>query len=336
MSGNIAWAVEPNQRKLEAALGHKVSKAVFEALCGKYAPTPAPDKNRQTEQQPHGLNGEQNGRPNGVHTHKPNDELTGGPNGVHDQSLPGQAKPPFHAQTLLDVSKDIEGTLQEIREENEWQEFRDQIQTVVNRTTNVQTMICLGLGNWVSRESFHRANCFVVQYAVFVYMCEKVDERWRHQCASNGTMYEPVGRYFQDPAFDEQTKYLLHDVSHPSDPPINTIIVDPAASKMIENNRNTFVFAPHLNCNIWPEILSLHPQVFISNSPLGLGGRDMARMETYIQECETTNSDDVGARFNALLASFRATDTECSQSDLEQGPVDPDHLANLTIYQRSN
>ncbi|KAG9597501.1 hypothetical protein KCU77_g5582, partial [Aureobasidium melanogenum] len=332
----MAPAVEPNRKKLEAALGHNVSTAVFEALCSKYAPISALDKNCQTGEQPHGSNGEQSGRSNGVHAHRSNGELTGGPNGVHDQIPIGQTRTPFYAQTLLGVSKDIEGTLQEIGEEPEWQEFRDQIQTVVNQTTNVQTMICLGLGNRVPRESFHRTNCFVVQYAVFVYMGEKVDERWRNQCASNGTVYEPVGRYFQDPAFDEQTKYLLQNVSRPSDAPINSIIVDPAASKMIENNRNTFVFAPHLNCNIWPEILSLHPRVFIGNSPLGLGGRDMAIMETYIQECEITNSDDVGPRFNALLASFRATGTEYHQSDLEQGPVDPDHLANLTIYQRSN
>ncbi|KAG9851058.1 hypothetical protein KCU98_g2629, partial [Aureobasidium melanogenum] len=329
-------AVEPNQRKLEAALGHKVSTAVFKALCSKYAPTPALDKNRQTGGQAHESNGEQNGRPNGVHTHRPNGELTGGPNGVHDQIPAGQARTPFHAETLLSVSKDIEGTLQEIREEPEWQEFRDQIQTVVNQTTNVQTMICLGLGNWVPRESFHRVNCFVVQYAVFVFMCEKVDERWKNECSSRGTKYEPVKRHFQDPAFDEQTKYLLQDVPRPSDPSTNNIIVNPAASKMIENNKNTFVFAPHLNCNIWPEILFLHPQVFIGNSPKGFAGQDMALMETYIQECEITNSDDVGPQSKALLASFRATDTEYHQSDLEQGPVDPDHLANLTIYQRSS
>ncbi|KAI4748334.1 hypothetical protein E4T50_01387 [Aureobasidium sp. EXF-12298] len=352
MIGNMAPAVEPDQRKLEVALGHKVDTAVFKALCSKYAPTPALDKNHQAGGQPHGSKGEQNGRPNGMHTHRPyseqnghsngvhthrlNSELTGGANGVHDQSPAGQARTPSHAQALLGVSKDIEGTLEEIREEPEWQEFRDQIQTVVKQTTNVQTMICLGLGNWVPRESFHRANCFVVQYAVFVYMCEKVDEKWRNQCASNGTVYEPVKRYFQDPAFNEQTKYLLQDVPRPNESPINTIIVDLAASKMIKNDKNTFVFAPHLNCNIWPGVLSLDPQVFIGNSPLGFGGRDMAMMETYIQECEITNSDEVGPRFNALLASFKATDTEYDQSELEQGPVDPDHLANLTIYQRSN
>ncbi|KAG9689802.1 hypothetical protein KCU95_g9361, partial [Aureobasidium melanogenum] len=327
--------VEPDQRKLEAALGHKVSTAAFKALCSKYALPPALYKSRQTREQTHRPNDKQNERPNGVHTHRPNYGLAGRPNGVHDRSpAADQARSSPHAQTFVGVSQDIEGTLQEIREEPEWQAFRDQIQKVVKHTTDVQTVICLGLGNWVPREFCHRTNCFVVQYAVFVYMCEKVDERWRNQCVSNGTIHQPARRCFQDPAFDEQTRHLLRHIPNLSNSPINNIVLDPAASKMIKNNRDTLVFAPHLNCNVWPEILSFRPLVFIGNSPKGFGGRDMAATETYIQECEIINSNDVGPRFKALLASFKATDTEYHQSNLEQGPVDPDHLANLTIYQR--
>ncbi|KAH0369654.1 hypothetical protein KCU65_g3091, partial [Aureobasidium melanogenum] len=333
MSGNMAPAVEPNQRKLEAALGHKVSTAAFKALCSKYAPPPALSKHRQARGHFHRSNDKPNGRPNRVHFHRPNGGLAGSPNGDRSPAA-GQATSPPHAQTLIGVSQDFESTLQEIREEPEWQEFPDQIQKVVKHTTNVQTLICLGLGNWVARRAIHRTNCFVVQYAVFVYMCEKVDERWRNQCASNGTIYEPVRRYLQDPAFDEQTRYFLQHVHSSSNPSTNNVIVDPAASKIIKNNKNTLVFTPHLNCNVWPEILSLRPQVFMGNSPRGFGGREMAATETYIQECGINNSDDVGPRFKALLAGFKATDMEYRQSDLEQGPVDPDHLANLTIYQR--
>lgn len=319
MGGIVAFAAEPSQPKLEAALGHKVNTKVFDALRSKHAQTPAVHETRQTGGKTHGQNGKQTERSNGVHVHRPTSQTRNSQN----------------RQMLLQVSLDIEATLQEIREELEWQEFRDQIQEVVNQTSNVQTMICLGLGNWAPREFFQRTNCFVIQYAVFAYMYERVDKRWRDECASNGTKYRPVKRYFQDPAFDEQTKYILRDVPRPSDRPANNIIADPAASSMIRNNRNTFVFAPHLNCNIWPGMLSLQPQVFIGNSPKGLGGRDMAAMETYIQECEITNSDDAGPRLKALQTIFRATDTKYLQSDLVQGPVDPDHLANLTIYQRS-
>lgn len=58
-------------------------------------------------------------------------------------------------------------------------------------------------------------------------------------------------------------------------------------------------------------------------------------METYIQECEITDSGGAGPRLKALRAIFRATDTKYMQPDLVQGPVHPEHLANLTIYQRS-
>ncbi|KAK6003875.1 hypothetical protein QM012_008725 [Aureobasidium pullulans] len=317
MGGIVTSVVEPSQTKLETALGHKVSSKVFDALCSKYAnPSPAIHDDLQIRGQTELQNDERNGRPNVVHFQRPT----------------GQARNP---QTLLKVSQDIEGTLQEIKEEPEWQGLRDQIQAIVNQMINVQTMICLGLGNWAPRESFQRTNCFVVQYAVFKYMCEKVDENWRNKCASRGTNYEPLERYFQDPAFDEQTKYLLQGVSRPSDPSTNIVIVDPAAANMIRNNKNVFVFAPHLNCNIWPEILSLLPQVFIGNSPNGFGGRDVAAIETYVRECKVIGSDDVGPRFNDLQAIFRETDTMYRQSYLEQGPVDPSHLADLTIYQLS-
>lgn len=318
MGGTVASAVEPNQPKLEAALGHKVNTKVFNALRSKHAQTPALHENRQTGGKTDEQDGKQTERSNEIHVHK----------------LISRTKNLHNPQALLQVSLDIEATLQEIREEPEWREFRDQIQEVVNQASNVQTMICLGLGNWAPRESFQRTNCFVVQYAVFAYMYEKVDSRLKDECASNGTKYKPVKRYFQDPAFDEQTKCLLRDIPRPSDRPADNIIADPAASSMIRNNENAFVFAPHLNCNIWPEVLSLHPQIFVGNSPKGLGGRDMAAMETYIQECGTTNSDDAGPRLRALQAIFRATDTEYLQSDLVQGPVDPEHLAHLTIYQR--
>ncbi|CAD0094139.1 unnamed protein product [Aureobasidium vineae] len=200
--------------------------------------------------------------------------------------------------------------------------------------SNVQTMICLGLGKREPQRKSQRTNCFDVQYSAFVYMWEKVDEKWRDECASRGINYEPVKRYLQDPDFDMETTYLLRSIPRQTDPTTNNIISDPAASDMLRNNKDTFVFAPHLNCNIWPDFLALRPQVFIGNSPNATSGRDQAYIETYIQESAVRNSSEVGPRFRALQNGFSATDTEYRQTVLDQGPVDPEHLAGLTIYQR--
>lgn len=161
MGGIVASAVEPSQPKLEAALGHKVNTKVCNALLSKHAQTPAIHENRQTGGKTNEQNGKETERSNGVHVHGPT----------------SRKRNPHDRQILLQVSLDIEDTLQEIREEPEWREFRDQIQEVVNQTSNIQTMICLGLGNWAPREFFQRTNGFVIQYAVFAYMYERVDKR---------------------------------------------------------------------------------------------------------------------------------------------------------------
>ena len=240
-----------------------------------------------------------------------------------------------HPSKLDKASEGIVKLLDEIRQNPEWETFRDQIQETVRSMNNVNTMICLGLGRYLG--SISGGNKWVSQYAVFVYLWELVDRKWQAECRAQGNNHPtPVARIFQDPNFDLRTEYLFSKIARRNDPGTNTVVEHPVAIDMIRENTNAFVYAPHLPCRMNPHILSYKPQVFIGNSSQGHAGWDQALVEEYIVESKFDNIiGRVGPKVEDLWAKIQLSKSTYNETRLIfEDNVSKPLLGRLSIFQR--
>ncbi|KAI4844189.1 hypothetical protein E4T44_06339 [Aureobasidium sp. EXF-8845] len=235
-----------------------------------------------------------------------------------------------HPMPLNTASGDIQELLEDIHVEARWKGFRDQIDNLVGRMENVRTMICLGLGRYVGPPSTR--NCWIVQYAVFVYIWEVVNRKWQDECKEQGIEnLTPVQRIFQDPDFDKRTQYLLQRIPRPADPGANVVVEHPEAFQMLEADNNILVYAPHLLSRLNA------PQVFIGNgSRASAGGFTTAMMEEYMEECKYEGTIAIGQKVDDLWARICAVKKTYREAKMNnEGPVDTSHLDGTSIYLRS-
>jgi hypothetical protein len=240
-----------------------------------------------------------------------------------------------HPLPLWAASWDIEVLLGEIHTEPRWRNFRDQIEDLVGRLENVRTMVCLSLGRYVGPPNTTR-NRWMVQYAVFVYMWERVNQKWQDECKENGIENPtPVQRIFQDPDFDKRTEYLLQKIARATDPGTNVVVEHLEAFQMIEADSNTFVYAPHLLCRLNVSVLSRRPKVFVGNGSRAAGGFTSAMMEEYMEECKFEGTTAIGQKVDDLWARICAAKQTYGERKMNnEGPADESHLNGTSIYLR--
>ena len=239
-----------------------------------------------------------------------------------------------HPQPLNYASHDIETLLDEIKNDARWQNFRDQIEKLVEKLHDIKTMVCLGLGRYVGPESTTR-NVWIIQYAVFVYMWEKVNQKWQTECTDRGDPVTSVERIFQDPAIDKRTQYLLQKIPRVTDPGFNNVVEVPEAFFMLEADENTFVYAPHLPSRLNLSVLSRRPQVFVGNGERAVGGWRTAMMEEYMEECKYEGTNAIGQRVNDLWARVCAARQTYDEEKMNNdGPKDKTHFSGTSIFVR--
>ncbi|KAI4765601.1 hypothetical protein E4T52_09301 [Aureobasidium sp. EXF-3400] len=241
-----------------------------------------------------------------------------------------------HPLPLSAASQDIETLLWQIKNQDRWQNFRDQIDDLVGKLHDIKTMVCLGLGQYVGPHST-TGNCWIVQYTVFVYMWEKVNEKRQTELTdSDDPNPTPVERIFQDPAIDKRTKYLLQRIPRNTDPGFNNVVEVPEAFYMLEADQNTFVYAPHLPSRLNLSVLSRRPQVFVGNGERAVGGWRTAMMEEYMEECKFEGTTAIGQNVDNLWARIcAARQTYREEKMNNEGPMDPTHFSGTSIFLRS-
>jgi hypothetical protein len=239
-----------------------------------------------------------------------------------------------HPYALDVVSEKVESLLEDIRNVSEWQIFRDQIARTVRNMTGIKTMICLALGRYVGQQP--PGNTWIIQYAVFVYMWELVNQKWQDECKARGIANPaPVERIFQDPDFDLRTVYLLQKIHRTTDPAPNIIVEHPEALNMIAGNVNTFVYAPHLPCRMNPSTLAYRPQVFIGNCSEGRAGWTQAMLEQYLEECKFGGFIGIGPKVDDMWNKIRIARTTYRETKLKfQDEVAAFRMGTLSIFQR--
>ncbi|KAH0288489.1 hypothetical protein M436DRAFT_78619 [Aureobasidium namibiae CBS 147.97] len=239
-----------------------------------------------------------------------------------------------HPQPLNYASQDVETLLDQIKNDAGWQNFRDQIDNLVARLHDIKTMVCLGLGQYVGPPSTTR-NVWIVQYAVFVYMWEKLNQKWQTECTDRGDPVTSVARIFQDPAIDKRTKYLLQKIPRTTDPGYNNVVEVPEAFFMLEADENTFVYAPHLPSRLNLAVLSRRPQVFVGNGERAVGGWKTAIMEEYMEECKFEGVNVIGQGVRDLWARVCAARQTYLEAPMNNdGPTDPTHFNGTSIFLR--
>jgi hypothetical protein len=236
-------------------------------------------------------------------------------------------------QNLFYASQLVETVLAQVNKFPEWRAFRDWFQIVTERSAGIQNMICLGLG--VFFPSPRIDNTYIVQYAVFVYMWQVMNEKRRKECKEQKIAFSPVKRYFQDPAFDLRTKYLLQRIPRNTDPEDNIVLEHPEAMKMIDSH--AFVYAMHLPARSSVHVLSLGAQIYIGNSSSKLvGSWTRAMMETFIEESLFTNTldptADFGPEMHKLLAKVEVCERMYDEKQLSESLVPSRKFGSTSIY----
>lgn len=238
-----------------------------------------------------------------------------------------------HPRPLFEASEDIVTILWQIQRFDKWQGFRDQIAKTVSKMNDVSTMICLGLGRYCG--TVEPTNAWVVQYAVFVYIWEKVNKKWQDECRARREPPTLVKRIFQDLEIDKRTVYLLQKVARDTDTGTNVVVEHPEALKQIEDDKNILVYAPHLPSRLSIAVLDQRPQVYIGNSSSGHGGWSTAMIEEYMEECKFDGINTTGQKVTDLSAKTRVIRHIYGEEALNDvGPVDKSHLAGISIFQR--
>jgi hypothetical protein len=238
-----------------------------------------------------------------------------------------------HPRPLFEASEDIMTILWQIQHFDAWQEFRDQIAKTVSKMDKVSTMICLGLGKYCG--TVEPTNAWVVQYAVFVYIWEKVNKKWQDDCKARHEPVTFVKRIFQDPEIDKRTIYLLQKIARDTDIGTNVVVEHPEALRQIEDYKNILVYAPHVPSRLSIAVLDQRPQVYIGNSSSGHGGWSTGMIEEYMEECKFDGIDTTGPKVTDLLDKTRVARHVYGEEALNNvGPVDKSHLAGISIFQR--
>ncbi|KEQ86193.1 hypothetical protein M438DRAFT_344574, partial [Aureobasidium pullulans EXF-150] len=238
-----------------------------------------------------------------------------------------------HPELLFLASEKIQTVLREIYTERDWEPLRDQVNNLVDKMQGIDTMICLNLGNFFGIINEHVQNTWVIQYAIFIFMWQKVNERREAECSEKGWKFEPIKKYFQDPSFDMRTKYLLQEIHRESDQWPNIILGHHEADRMIKDN--TFVYAVHLPARASVDVLRLGPRIAVTNSSWSkIDGWERGMAEMFIEQTLLTQNPEVSAQLRLLVGVHQDVKRLYDEEPVAPIPEEDHRFFATSIYVR--